>query len=95
MDRIFQEFEATLRAQGYEEVIEREWSPLTVVDAHTHPYAAKALVVRGEMWLTVGDRTQHLLPGVSFELAAEEVHSKRYGVDGATYRVGRAPPPMS
>jgi hypothetical protein len=92
MDLTFQEFESALRAQGYEEVIEREWSPLTFVDAHTHPFAAKALVVRGEMWLTVGVRTQHLLPGGTFELAAEEVHTERYGIDGATYWVGRVSP---
>jgi hypothetical protein len=39
----------------YDEVVERDWSPLTVVDAHAHPFAANTLVVRGEMWLAVGD----------------------------------------
>ena len=89
MDQRFHEFEADLRAQGYDEVLEREWAPLTVVATHVHPFAAKARVVRGEMWLTVGDTTQHLRAGEGFELKREQPHSERYGSDGATYWVGR------
>lgn len=85
----FNEFEADAKAQGFEEVLERQWKPLTVVDVHTHPFAAKALVVGGEMWLTVGDSTRHLLAGDTFELDAEVPHSERYGSDGATYWVAR------
>ena len=89
MDQRFHEFEADLRAQGYDEVLEREWAPLTVVATHVHPFAAKALVVRGEMWLTVGDSTQHLVPGGTFALDANVPHSERYGSEGATFWVGR------
>ena len=89
MDQSFQAFEAELRAQGFDEVLEREWAPLTVVDTHVHPFAAKARVVRGEMWLGVGDTTRHLRAGDGFELAQGEPHSERYGSAGATYWVGR------
>lgn len=85
----FDQFAGALRAQGYEEVIERDWPPLQVLDAHAHPFAAKALVVRGEMWLTVGAATRHLRCGDTFELEPETVHSERYGGAGATYWVGR------
>jgi mannose-6-phosphate isomerase-like protein (cupin superfamily) len=89
MNQSFQAFEADLRAQGFDEVLTREWAPLAVADTHVHPFTAKALVVRGEMWLTVGDSTQHLLPGGTFALDAGVPHSERYGSEGATYWVGR------
>ena len=85
----FSEFETKLRSQGFDEVLERQWPPLTVLDTHTHPFAAKALVVGGEMWLTVGDNTRHLCAGDTFELDREVPHAERYGSEGATYWVAR------
>ncbi len=85
----FSAFEASVKAQGFDEVLERQWKPLAVVGLHTHPFAAKALVVGGEMWLTVGERTRHLLAGDTFELDAEVPHSERYGSEGATFWVAR------
>ena len=89
MEQSFQTFEAELHAQGFDEVLARDWAPSAVADTHVHPFAAKALLVRGEMWLTVGDTTQHLLPGSRFALDADVPHSERYGSEGATYWVGR------
>jgi len=88
-DVTFSEFEADARAQGFDAVLERRWSPCTVLDVHAHPFAAKALVVRGEMWLTVGSDTRHLKAGDTFELDREVPHSERYGSEGATYWVAR------
>ena len=89
MNPSFETFEADLHAQGFDEVLAREWAPLAVAGTHGHPFTAKALVVRGEMWLTVGDNTQHLLPGGTFALDAGVPHSERYGSEGATFWVGR------
>jgi quercetin dioxygenase-like cupin family protein len=36
----------------------------------------------GEMWLTVGDDTQHLQAGETFALTREIEHSERYGAEG-------------
>jgi quercetin dioxygenase-like cupin family protein len=83
------EFEAARKAEGYEEVLERVWAPHTVLDEHTHPFDAKAVVTQGEMWLTCGGSTQHLLPGGTFELARNTPHAERYGPEGATYWVAR------
>ena len=85
----FASFRDQARAQGFTEVVERRWEPGTIVDTHTHPFAAHALVVQGEMWLTVAGATQHLLPGGRFELAANVPHEERYGAEGATYWVAR------
>lgn len=85
----FAEFEAQAKDRGFDEVLERQWKPLTVLDVHTHPFAVEALVVAGEMWLTVGDHTQHLRTGDTFELDREVPHAERYGSEGATYWVAR------
>lgn len=85
----FESFQADLLSQGFDEVLPREWAPLQVVADHLHPFAANAVVVQGEMWLTVGDATRHLRVGDTFELAPNVVHSERYGAEGAIYWVGR------
>ena len=71
------------------EALVREWQPNAVLNAHTHLFDVEAIVVRGEMWLTEGDRTWHLTPGGTFRLAAGTLHGERYGQEGATYWVGR------
>lgn len=85
----FDDYAAAARARGYGQVLEREWPPGTVLDTHTHPFDAAALVVRGEMWLTVAGETRHLRPGQTFELDREVPHAERYGAEGAAYWVGR------
>ena len=85
----FEAFSASTRAEGFNEVLERKWQPLLVLHTHTHPFAVKALVVQGEMWLTVGDHERHLLPGDEFALARDVPHAERYGAEGATYWVAR------
>ncbi len=87
----FDEFAAKLRAEGYEEVLARSWSPREIQETHRHPFVAKALVVSGEMWLTQRGTTRHLVAGDDFELEADEPHAERYGEEGATYWVGRRP----
>jgi quercetin dioxygenase-like cupin family protein len=89
MTPTFETFAAEQRAIGCDEVVERKWRPGTAVDTHTHPFSARALVVQGEMWLTVGERTQHLRAGDRFELARGVPHAERYGAEGATYWVAR------
>lgn len=83
------EFEAQARAEGFEQVLERRWPPAAVLDTHRHDFGVKALVVQGEMWLTVGDDMRHLLPGDRFELERDVPHAERYGDGGATYWVAR------
>jgi len=87
--KTFEAFSAEQRAAGCDEVVERQWKPDTVIATHSHSFAARALVVQGEMWLTVGGRTQHLKPGDGFELEPGVPHDERYGAEGATYWVAR------
>jgi quercetin dioxygenase-like cupin family protein len=85
----FDEFKQTSLAAGFDEVVEREWAPHTVLDTHTHPFAVHAVVTRGEMWLTMNGHTQHLLPGSTFQLDRDVPHDERYGAEGAAYWVAR------
>ena len=85
----FAQFEAAERARGCSEVLSRSWQPNQVVEDHSHPFHARALVVEGEMWLTVAGETRHLRVGDRFELAAGTPHSEKYGPEGATYWVAR------
>ena len=64
------EFEAAARREGFDEVAERSWPANAEAETHEHPFAVKAIVVAGEMWLTHDGRTLHLRAGDRFELAA-------------------------
>lgn len=85
----FESFKTKQLEAGFDEVIERTWQPNTVLDTHTHPFAVDALVVQGEMWLTVNGQTQHLFPQDRFTLGRDVPHEERYGAKGATYWVAR------
>lgn len=85
----FPEFEAAERVIGCDEVVARSWEPNTTSDTHSHPFRARALVVQGEMWLTVDGATRHLRPGDRFDLPAGKPHAERYGPEGTTYWVAR------
>jgi quercetin dioxygenase-like cupin family protein len=85
----FDEFKARALREGFDTVLTREWAPDTVVDTHTHPFAIDALMVSGELWLTVGGVTQHLRTGDRFSVGREVPHAERYGSAGATFWVAR------
>lgn len=85
----FETFSRQARAEGFDEVIERSWDPLTVLDTHTHPFSVKAVVTQGQMWLTVDGQTQALQRGDCFVLDRDVPHDERYGPEGATYWVAR------
>jgi len=82
-------FEAAARAEGFDEVLVREWSPALVLETHRHPFAVKAHVARGEFWLAEGEQVRHLSAGDGFELARDVAHAERYGPQGATVWVAR------
>lgn len=85
----FDQFEREALAQGFDTVLERQWAAQTVVTEHSHPFDAKALLVAGELWLTMGAETKHLQPGDGFNLSRGTPHSERYGAEGATFWVAR------
>jgi mannose-6-phosphate isomerase-like protein (cupin superfamily) len=89
MPDTFEAFRADARVLGFPEALVRTWAANTVLDTHPHPFDARALLVDGEMWLTLDGRTRHLRPGDWFEVPAGTPHDERYGPRGATYWVAR------
>jgi quercetin dioxygenase-like cupin family protein len=85
----FEAFKAKSLANGFDEVLERVWAPNTVVETHSHPFDADAVVTQGEFWLTCDGHTRHLRPGDTFALASHMPHDERYGPEGATFWVAR------
>ena len=85
----FEQYQAEFLAKGFDEVMVRDWSAHQVAPTHTHEFDANALIVKGEMWLTVGEDTRHLMAGDTFELTHGTPHSEKYGPDGATFWVAR------
>lgn len=85
----FETFSRQARAEGFDEVIERRWDPLTVLETHTHPFAVKALLTQGRLWLGIDGQIRELQPGDRFELDRDVPHDERYGPEGATYWVAR------
>ena len=89
MGESFATFESSARAQGFDEVLKREWAPLVEVGTHAHPFGVKALVVRGEFCLTHSGQTRHLKASDTFELERGVPHSERYGPEGSSFWVAR------
>jgi mannose-6-phosphate isomerase-like protein (cupin superfamily) len=85
----FESFRERSLAAGADEVVERRWKPGQLVDTHTHPFDADALVTEGDLWLTCAGETRHLRPGDTFVIPAGTPHSERYGPAGAAYWVAR------
>jgi quercetin dioxygenase-like cupin family protein len=85
----FETWKHNAQAEGFDEIVARSWAASTVVETHAHPFAVKALVTEGEMWLIVGDSERHLVAGDEFTLQRDEPHAERYGPQGATYWAAR------
>jgi quercetin dioxygenase-like cupin family protein len=85
----FEAFRSDALAAGFDEVLQRQWAPGTVLDTHTHAFGVQAVVTQGELWLRCGDHTRHLTAGDTFSLDAEVPHAERYGAEGASYWVAR------
>src|SRR6266496_460239 len=83
------DFKVARLAESFDEVAERRYQPNQIIPEHSHPFSVHALVTAGEMWLTIGDRVQHLKAGDEFRLSRQQPHTERYGADGATYLAAR------
>lgn len=85
----YADFERDALAQGYDAVLVREWAPALEIAEHTHPFAVRAWVVRGEVWLSDDGEVHHLRAGQGFTLPQGAPHAERYGSEGATFWVAR------
>ena len=85
----FEAFTAQSLDEGFDEVLVREWQADLVLDTHTHPFDARAVLVEGHMQLIVRGQRQVLTAGDGFSLEREVPHEEIYGPQGAAYWVAR------
>ena len=84
-----EEFIAMLAAERFGEVVSVEREANGSLDAHAHPFEAKALVLRGELTIQTKEAERLYRAGDIFHLRAQVVHEERYGPAGVSYLVGR------
>ncbi|MEY5029969.1 MAG: hypothetical protein RLZ63_2284 [Pseudomonadota bacterium] len=77
-------------ARDFDEVVLRQWPAHAVVPEHSHPFALKAMLMEGQMWLSVDGIERAIEIGETFELAHGYPHAERYGPQGAAYLVAIA-----
>jgi quercetin dioxygenase-like cupin family protein len=82
------EFVDILKNEGFDEVATVMREP-GVMETHTHPFEAKALILHGELHISQDGAERAYRVGDVFHLAANVPHSERYGPEGAQYLVGR------
>lgn len=82
-------FTRELQHEGFDTLVSVTREPDVFLDTHTHPFEAKALILRGEITLVCQGQARQYRPGEVFHLARDEPHTEQYGPDGVTYLVGR------
>jgi quercetin dioxygenase-like cupin family protein len=82
-------FLALLSAEGFDEVVTVTRDPNGLLDVHTHPFEAKALILSGDVTIRIGDDAHTYRTGDIFHLATNIEHSEQYGSEGVSYLVGR------
>ena len=82
------EFETALRRDGFD--VQRKSVPAgTVVAPHAHPFDVRALVLNGEITLTVEGIDYAYREGDIFVMPAGHLHGETVGPAGVDYLVGR------
>jgi len=82
-------FESELRRDGFAEIDTRSMPPGQVNPLHTHPFAVKAMVLDGEITLTVDGVARVYRNGDVFTMAPGCEHAEQVGRAGVSYLVGR------
>jgi quercetin dioxygenase-like cupin family protein len=86
------DFETGLRRDGYNDVFTKELPAGQSVAEHNHPFDVHALVLNGEITLTVDGVASTYREGDKFTMAAGCRHQEDVGPEGVSYLVGRRHP---
>jgi len=68
-------------------IVEREAN--SSLDVHAHPFEAKALIISGQIDITVDGIKISYRAGDVFHLRKDQEHSESYGPNGVQYLAGR------
>ncbi|CAN7564018.1 cupin domain-containing protein [Caballeronia sp. dw_19] len=83
------DFIEMLARGGFQTTVLVEREAGASLDDHAHAFEAKALILEGELTLSIDNKDTRYRPGDVFHLRANETHSERYGPEGVCYLVGR------
>jgi quercetin dioxygenase-like cupin family protein len=84
-------FEARLRHEGYPEIRTNELPPSRHNAEHVHPFDVLALVLEGDITLTIDGAARTYRAGDEFSMKAGCAHVEDAGPQGVKYLVGRRP----
>ena len=59
------------------------------LDLHAHPYEVHALVIEGQIDITIGGIKSSYLAGDAFHLPPNQTHTENYGAKGVKYLASR------
>jgi quercetin dioxygenase-like cupin family protein len=82
-------FSRDLARAGFNEPIVVERGPNESLDEHAHPFEARALILEGEITLSLEGRETVYRAGDVFHLPHGARHIEKYGPTGVRYLVGR------
>jgi len=82
-------FAAAARAEGYDEIVEREMPAGFRDPEHHHAFDARILVTEGEFTITMGGATRTYRAGESFEVPAGTPHAEAVGAATLHFTVAR------
>jgi quercetin dioxygenase-like cupin family protein len=83
------EFRAEMTRAGFENPVVVERDPNGALDEHVHPFEARALILSGEITLTVNGQDRVYRSGDVFHLQQNEPHIEKYGPAGVRYLSAR------
>ena len=83
------QFTHTLEQEGFEPAVTITREADGMLDDHSHPFEAKALILSGQIRIVAQGSDITYAAGDVFHLHANVVHQEFYGPQGVAYQVGR------
>jgi quercetin dioxygenase-like cupin family protein len=87
-----QAFTAAARAEGYDEIVEREMPAGYRDPEHQHAFDARILVTAGTFTITMAGATRSYRAGERFDIPAGTPHAEAVGDEALRYTVARRHP---
>ena len=86
-------FETALRSEGFANIETKQLPPAGRNTGHAHPFEVRALVLDGQISLTVAGEARTYRKGEVFTMATGCEHTEEVGEEGVRYLVGRRSDP--
>jgi quercetin dioxygenase-like cupin family protein len=84
-------FEARLKTEGFPEIRTNAYEANRHNPEHSHPFDVLALVLEGDITLTIDGKARKYAVGDEFSMQAGCRHIEDIGPSGVRYLVGRRP----